>query len=74
MNTIPEALSQLVNRRNELSTNLNAMNIDASNTETLAELVPRVLSITPMPLIEAIDESDAVARSAADPFSIYFWV
>lgn len=45
MATIPQALTQLDNKRDELVTNLNTMGVSASGSETLATLVPKVLDI-----------------------------
>ena len=45
METIEQQLTELVNQKNALATNLNTMGVTASTSETLNTLVPKVLDI-----------------------------
>jgi len=45
MSTLPQALAELEQRRDELAGSLTAMGVPSDNTETLAALVPKVLEI-----------------------------
>ena len=46
MMTIPTALAALDTQRDNLAANLTTKGVAAANTETLAQLVPKVLNIT----------------------------
>lgn len=43
--SISSSLISLNNQRNNLATNLTSMGVQSSNTETLSQLVPKVLNI-----------------------------
>lgn len=58
MATITQQLSELVTQKNQLATNLTSKGVDASASETLNTLVPKVLDIP-----SGIDTSDATATA-----------
>lgn len=72
MATISQQLTELVNQKNALATNLNTMGVTASTDETLNTLVPKVLDIETggggssggQYLVQVIDYDGTVLKSA----------